>query len=224
MGGGRGGLPARMPLRDAALVVGSAAVYLIRTCVYPDSVLWPSWRETGSGGKLGQDSFRRWVRKRGQGQETGSETGSGLVSVGACHQHARRASVCVFAETGSSQKLGQDSFRRPAGVTAAAPGSGDAPLAFGSATVYLMRSYVYPDSVPWPSSSVTIASASWRSGSPGCGGRRWRRRFDRRSSGRSPTIARSGSEPSERAWPEFDAMPHYEFDEDDMYDEIGAPK
>ena len=25
-------------------------------------------------------------------------------------------------------------------------------------------------------------------------------------------------------WAELDAMPHYEFDEDDMYDESGAPK
>jgi len=25
-------------------------------------------------------------------------------------------------------------------------------------------------------------------------------------------------------WAELDAMPHYEFDEDDMYDEIGAPR
>jgi hypothetical protein len=25
-------------------------------------------------------------------------------------------------------------------------------------------------------------------------------------------------------WAELDAMPHYEFDQDDMYDEIGAPK
>ena len=25
-------------------------------------------------------------------------------------------------------------------------------------------------------------------------------------------------------WAELDAMPHYDFDEDDLYDEIGAPK
>ena len=25
-------------------------------------------------------------------------------------------------------------------------------------------------------------------------------------------------------WTELDAMPHYEFDEDDLYDEIGAPR
>lgn len=25
-------------------------------------------------------------------------------------------------------------------------------------------------------------------------------------------------------WAELDAMPHYDFDEDDMYDEIGAPR
>ena len=25
-------------------------------------------------------------------------------------------------------------------------------------------------------------------------------------------------------WAELDAMPHYEFDEDDMYDEISAPR
>jgi hypothetical protein len=25
-------------------------------------------------------------------------------------------------------------------------------------------------------------------------------------------------------WAEVDAMPHYEFDEDDMYNEIGAPR
>ena len=26
------------------------------------------------------------------------------------------------------------------------------------------------------------------------------------------------------SWAQLDAMPHYDFDEDDMYDEIGAPK
>ena len=26
------------------------------------------------------------------------------------------------------------------------------------------------------------------------------------------------------SWARLDAMPHYDFDEDDMYDEIGAPK
>jgi hypothetical protein len=25
-------------------------------------------------------------------------------------------------------------------------------------------------------------------------------------------------------WAELDAMPHYDFDEDDLYDEIGAPR
>jgi hypothetical protein len=96
-------------------------------------------------------------------------------------------------------------------------------LVAAAADVYLLAATVYTECCEWHSSSVMTASASWRSGSPGCGARAWTRRFGMRS---RRALAEDRAERERRldqALARLDAMPRRPYD-DDIYDEYGNPK